>query len=440
MEQVSSNLYQSGLHSDLCSGMTKVEVFANIKTLFQLIFVTHASTLSNKRTLKILKKIVGDMFFTVLLYTEVDLNAFAEFVTSGKKYKKMSKSVKSQLVELGVSDLYSSLGKNTKRLMLSSYMSAHRTYSDSEKTLSSKKLSIGDELILDPVQLVENKENFQRMSLMTDEQIVKCKIKNIPANGNLTITTPMVVGSGDHMYCNQDYSVESDIEINFNLSLEGGSNCSVTIKQPIDDTTVYVSATLEGIVYKADGEEYIALAVSNLCTVFVDLGSFHIDTGEGAHESDICFIGDSMVHTDQGIFKIQEILPNIHTINNEKIIAVTRTTHKEDYLVKINKDAISLDVPNKETIMTGKHTILYENKLIPAINFPNKEIIPYMAGEILFNILKEKHGTMIVNNLIVETLNPDSDIGKLYTILHNVNCSHIERIEIFQKINKLIHF
>ena len=439
-EQITSNLYQSGLHSDLCSGMTKGEVFANIKNLFQFIFVTNPSTLSNKKTLKILKKIVSDMFLTVLLYDKPDLNSFTEFVSSGKKFKKMSKTVVSQLLELELGDLHSSFDKRTKRLMLSSYMSAYRTYSESDKTLSSKKLSIGEVLILDSVQLVENKENFQRMSLMTDEQIEKCKIENIPDNGIMTITTPMVVGSGDHMYCNQNYSVESDIEINFNLSLEGGSNCSVTITQAINETIVYVSATLEGIVYLAHGDDYITLAVSNLCTIFVDLGSFHIDTGEGAPESDICFIGDSMVHTDQGIFKIQEILPNIHTINNEKIIAVTRTTHKEDYLVKINKDAISLDVPNKETIMTGKHTILYENKLIPAINFPNKEIIPYMAGEILFNILKEKHGTMIVNNLIVETLNPDSDIGKLYTILHNVNCSHIERIEIFQKINKLIHF
>jgi hypothetical protein len=38
-------------------------------------------------------------------------------------------------------------------------------------------------------------------------------------------------------------------------------------------------------------------------------------------------------------------------------------------------------------------------------------------GEILYNVLMEKHDKMIVNNLICETLHPENSIAKLYRVL-----------------------
>jgi len=37
-------------------------------------------------------------------------------------------------------------------------------------------------------------------------------------------------------------------------------------------------------------------------------------------------------------------------------------------------------------------------------------------GEALYNVLLETHDKMIVNNLIVETLDPESFMGKYYTL------------------------
>ena len=38
-------------------------------------------------------------------------------------------------------------------------------------------------------------------------------------------------------------------------------------------------------------------------------------------------------------------------------------------------------------------------------------------GEILYNVLMEKHDKMIVNNLICETLHPENSIAKLYRVM-----------------------
>jgi len=38
----------------------------------------------------------------------------------------------------------------------------------------------------------------------------------------------------------------------------------------------------------------------------------------------------------------------------------------------------------------------------------------YYNNEILYNVLLEKHGIMKVNNLVAETLHPNSIIAKLY--------------------------
>ena len=45
------------------------------------------------------------------------------------------------------------------------------------------------------------------------------------------------------------------------------------------------------------------------------------------------------------------------------------------------------------------------------------------TGEVLYNVLMEKHDTMKVNNLICETLNPKTSIAQLYKAFsdHKVN-------------------
>ena len=52
--------------------------------------------------------------------------------------------------------------------------------------------------------------------------------------------------------------------------------------------------------------------------------------------------------------------------------------------------------------------------------FENVKKVKY-NGEILYNVLLEKHDKMVVNNLICETLHPENRIAKLYTYLQKFN-------------------
>lgn len=55
-------------------------------------------------------------------------------------------------------------------------------------------------------------------------------------------------------------------------------------------------------------------------------------------------------------------------------------------------------------------------------------------GELLYNVLMENHGIMLVNNMIVETLDPNNYIAKLYN--GNYNPEEINKFVI--KMNECV--
>jgi hypothetical protein len=134
--------------------------------------------------------------------------------------------------------------------------------------------------------------------------------------------------------------------------------------------------------------------------------------------SNICFVKGTLIVTDGGIIPIEQINPKIHTINNKKIIAITKTISFENYLVCFEKHAISYNFPNKQLIVSPEHRIFYKGKMIKAKNFVNYfekvKQIKY-DGEILYNILMKNFDKINVHNLICETLDPENIIAKLYT-------------------------
>ena len=132
----------------------------------------------------------------------------------------------------------------------------------------------------------------------------------------------------------------------------------------------------------------------------------------------ICFPKGTPILTDQGLIAIDKIDIEIHTINQKKIVDITKTISKETFLVCFDKDALGIDMPNQETIITQGHQIFYEGAFHEANWFLEKfsrvKSIPY-TGEPLYNVLMEKHDVINVNNLICETLRPDNPIAKFYT-------------------------
>ena len=146
--------------------------------------------------------------------------------------------------------------------------------------------------------------------------------------------------------------------------------------------------------------------------------------------SNICFLKGTLVLTDQGLIEIQN-MNNTNTINNIKVDKITQTTQDGGYLICIEKDTISVNIPSERTIISKHHKIIYNKQLVSAENIPNVKKIKY-NGEILYNVLLEKYSYMMVNNMICETLDPNNLIARIY--------NHPNKNEIFRKLNHATTF
>jgi hypothetical protein len=52
----------------------------------------------------------------------------------------------------------------------------------------------------------------------------------------------------------------------------------------------------------------------------------------------------------------------------------------------------------------------------------------------MYNVLMEKHGVVLVNNMVCETLDPKNDMAKLFYILKNMSPEN--QMTIVDKINR----
>ena len=133
--------------------------------------------------------------------------------------------------------------------------------------------------------------------------------------------------------------------------------------------------------------------------------------------SNICFPAGTPVKTDQGIVPIELIDINKHSINGQYIQYITQTVTLDKYLICFPKDSLYLNYPNKTTVMTKDHKIEYNGQMVPAYRFLDVshmvKKVKY-SGEVLYNVLLDNYSTIIVNNLVCETLHPDNVIAKLY--------------------------
>ena len=131
----------------------------------------------------------------------------------------------------------------------------------------------------------------------------------------------------------------------------------------------------------------------------------------------ICFPAGTPVTTDQGIIAIEKINPKVNTIRGNKIVAITKTITPQKHIVVIEKDAIDMNMPSRNTFISMNHCVLYKGKMERARDLVSKVDGVYLKkynGEVLYNVLLDKHSKMIVNNLIVETLDPTNIVAKLY--------------------------
>ncbi len=123
----------------------------------------------------------------------------------------------------------------------------------------------------------------------------------------------------------------------------------------------------------------------------------------------ICFPAGTPVTTDQGNIPIEKLKSHIHTIRGKSIVAITQTRLLNKHIVSIEKDALVKNVPSQTTHISNNHKVFFEGQMVKARDLvdvcEHVHFIPY-NGEILYNVLLEKDGKMMINNLICETLSP----------------------------------
>jgi len=130
----------------------------------------------------------------------------------------------------------------------------------------------------------------------------------------------------------------------------------------------------------------------------------------------ICLVAGTPILTDQGIVAIEKIDTTKHTINNKRIVAVTKAISPEKHLVCFEANSMGINCPTQRTIMTPGHEVLYKGKLVQSKHFVGRvtgvHTIPYNGKDVLYNVLQEQHGLMRVNNMVLETLHPENKVAK----------------------------
>jgi len=158
--------------------------------------------------------------------------------------------------------------------------------------------------------------------------------------------------------------------------------------------------------------------------------------------SNICFPAHTPITVDQGCVNIEDIDPTVHTIDTKKIIAVTKTIGKKNYLVCLEQGALGNNLPVAETIISPEHKILYKGNMIEAKHFivPFEHVYKIKYNKTpLYNVLLAEHYKMQVNGLTVETLHPENEIALLYTGQGNNKEKTIEDYSINKAMNAVIY-
>lgn len=144
----------------------------------------------------------------------------------------------------------------------------------------------------------------------------------------------------------------------------------------------------------------------------------------------MCFLGSEKVETDQGKIRFDK-LTTYHTIFGKTIKKITKVFNSDASLIFISKHAFGNKIPNKNTYISRNHGIYLDKKFIETYKLEPQihPLILDIAGknivrarnlikmkkvmevsrnkhDLLYNVLLEEHGKMVVNGILCETLNP----------------------------------
>lgn len=294
--------------------------------------------------------------------------------------------------------------------------------------------NVTEEVILDSIvkQIIESNNNNEQVDFANSTNITNI-IEQVETDNSITVNNTVTtnVASLISQVNTKVEEIAQDNTKSFTEIVTESTQLSVSTNESLTGNNP------DNTIDLTDTNIVIENIVNNIETASDNITINDIFQPEPEVVSNICFPAGTEVYTDQGNITIEKLVPGSNTISNKEIVTITKTVMTDDKLVKIKKNAISKNIPNKDTTISGFHKVKINGKFIEAYKLPNLyKDIKYIQynGEVLYNILMENWETMKVHNMEVETLHPDNIIAKLY----NSKLSKDKKLEILGEINKAV--
>jgi hypothetical protein len=206
----------------------------------------------------------------------------------------------------------------------------------------------------------------------------------------------------------------------------------------MDGTRIFNETNIGNIsMTNYDIENFALSVVDDNIANFFGANSGYTYTDTTPSTTPICFPAGTPVRTNVGDIAIDKLDPDIHTIRNKRIVAITQSQPLHTYIVNIEKNALATNVPSNNTQISKEHKVYYKGQMVKAKDLVKvcKGVtkIPY-TGEILYNVLMEQPDKMMINNLICETLHPENIMARI----HNGNYNTQEKQKLYTKLSSLI--
>lgn len=164
-----------------------------------------------------------------------------------------------------------------------------------------------------------------------------------------------------------------------------------------------------------------------------DYGNFQIVFGGVEfinNNNEICFHEDTLINTDQGKVKIKD-LKSSNTIQNSKIVYLIKSENRPTHMVFIEKNALGINLPSDNIIITKSHLIFINNKLIPISELVNNKTIRIIENENVdvYNMILVDKNLINVNNLYLNVFG-----------ISNKYFNELEKLKKEGRKNKIINF
>jgi hypothetical protein len=161
---------------------------------------------------------------------------------------------------------------------------------------------------------------------------------------------------------------------------------------------------------------FIKIAFQNVAGIGPFSNEYKIGDGPVVPVSNICFLGETLVKTDQGFQQIQH-LNSTSSIDGVNVLCITCTTTDESFLICFKRGCLGPNMPSEDVITTQRHCLQFCGMLIEAnyfIGCPGVLRVPY-SGQKLYNIVLQEDNRLVeIANLFWDTLPKYSLVSKYF--------------------------